>query len=191
MTDLDALRAEAFAELEIEKPVEAIKGQIIDNTETIKKIEESRIFVSAEKQESKTNNWFKSATQSSSSTQSSTQAKVSSTPYQNSYGYQYQTPYTQKVETLENKAHDVTNKLFKDLGDRAKVRVSKEKKKNVSNWTMLQTQDSKELSKREGNKVKKVITRTQARRRILFYQMAITAMRAFMESLFISVRERK
>jgi hypothetical protein len=192
---LDSIRAGAFAEMDEDIPLEEVKGQIIDNTETIKKIEEARVFVSMERQ-GVTGEGLKQASIPSKTTTSTTTSSSSST-YNTSNTYKpYQSyptsPYMTKVETLDQKACESTSALFKKLDERAKARVTNRSKANVTNWTMLQSIDECDLAKREGKKVKKKkLTKGQARAKIFMYQMILACIKGAMESLFVSTRERK
>lgn len=196
---IDAINCDAFSELENEVIIEEVKVPIINNDDTVKKIEDSRKILTADSTSSNSgyglrgtpaNSHYeetRKATATTATTAKSHGSGYSSTqsPYNRGYGY------SQPAETVYSKANKASSASFK----RVKNKVDEEnanRDKLKSNWNVLSMMDDDKVKAMEAKlKPKKVLTKRQVDRRLFGYKFGISLTKAIMEVFFVSYEEKK
>jgi hypothetical protein len=193
---LDAINDDAFRELDTEVIIEKIKIPLVNNEETVKKIEDSKRFLTANSVSAG------STGLKSEKTTYSSQAKPSST-YESTRTYGYNsTPssttssyynssyrYGQEKETVNTRAAKIASEVFSRIKKRVDSQATSDKPK--SNWNILQIMDDEKLEEMKGKKPKKVLTKEQAKRKIFWCKFGIAVVRSAMEVLYVSYHEEK
>jgi hypothetical protein len=194
---IDAINDDALRELENEVVIEKIEVPIINNADTIKKIEESRHFITADSIAIKSNDLKPNKESVFQDRQHSTYETSRSSYSSNvSHGLGYNNSYSnyrygQEKETIESKASKVVSESVKRIKERVDKKFE-DGKKLRTNWNTLQLMDEErvnEINKRA--KPKKKLTQKQAKRKLFFKELGVIAMRAAMEAMYIIYHEKK
>lgn len=187
---IDAINDEAFKELEeAEVIIEEIKVPIIDNEDTIKKIDDSMRFVTAEAQ-AKSSFGLRSSTRDQvSQTKPSSTYESTRSSYNSSYSSNYNSSYNssgyrygQKEETFETKVSRAIDRIEKSARDA----VDKESASKTlrSNWNVLELMDDEKIRKTNNKKKAKRLTKGQAEAKAFFYRSCEMAVMTAMELAF-------
>lgn len=190
--DLAKINASAFGELQKSPEIEVLSSPIINNTETIKRIEDKRNFVTSERQRSSgliidvdSNNV---KCQAPTSSRSNPQSSVSSgsTPYYSNYGYPYGN--VQKPPETETKAKNFS----KDVFSSAKEEYSSRKRGEDKIWTILDLQD-KAIEKKNAphkSRKQKIEDRKKDSVTMSIYKICMSFGKMMMESAYMNMKRR-
>lgn len=164
---------------------EDLKGNVLNSEETDRKIEERRRAVTAESQS-------RSVGLNSPSTQtpkSTTVIRSSEPQPQRVYNnpYPYNNIYNKTVKTVESKAKDFSDNIFK----KAEESVNKEYKYREDirkdNWNIFELEEKAKLSKEKPRKKKKKIVSDESK--LLLLKMGAYSLKALMELIYIETNK--